>query len=217
MLRRFVFMSTVALTAIFVMAGTGFSAESEVAKSFIDAFEKNDAVKMGSIVKDNKDKIPAEIKSIIDEAMLPGIAKDDRDSKLYIAEYMAKVYKDTTGDFVPLKDAKKKIFETKLTPAIKPAEANGVYIIETPKPTEKEQNFFRPDNIIIKKGSTVRWVNNDVNGHIFASMPFIGDGGIFSPTVNPGESWEHKFEKPGEYYYLCFIHQSMIGKITVEE
>jgi len=210
-------MSAVALTAIFVMAGPGFSAESEITKSFIDAFEKNDAVKMGSIVKDNKDKVPAEIKSIIDDALLPGTSKEDRDSKLYIAEYMAKVYKDTTGDFVPLKDAKKKIFETKLSPAVRPAETNGVYIIETPKSTDKEHNFFKPDNIIIKKGSTVRWVNNDINGHIFASMPFIGDGGIFSPTVNPGESWEHKFEKPGEYYYLCFIHQSMIGKITVEE
>ncbi len=217
MLRRFVSMSAVALTSIFVMAGAGFSAESEITKSFIDAFEKNDAVKMGSIVKDNKDKIPVEVKSIINEALLPGTAKEDRDSKLYIAEYMAKVYKDMTGDFAPLKDSKKKIFETKLSAAVRPAETNGVYIIETPKPTETEQNFFKPDNIIIKKGATVRWANNDVSGHIFASMPFIGEGGIFSPTVNSGESWEHKFEKPGEYYYLCFIHQSMIGKITVEE
>ncbi len=216
-LKRSGFIFALTFSSFFALSSPGFSAESEITKSFVEAFEKNDAVKMGSIVKENKDKIPAEIKAIIDESFLPQATKEERDSKLFIAESMAKTYKDVTGDFEPLKNAKKKIFESKLTSAIRPAAANGVYIIETPKPTETEKNIFRPDNIIIKKGGTVRWVNNGVNGHIFASMPFIGMGGIFSPTVNPGESWEHKFEKAGEYYYLCFIHQSMIGMITVEE
>ncbi len=216
MFKRFVSISAFALAAIFVMSSVSFSAESEITKNFSSALDKNDAVQMSTIVKENKDKIPAEIKAIIDDAMRPETTKDDRDSKLYVAESMAKVYKDTTGDFGPLKTAKQKIFESRLSPAVRPVEVDGVYIIETPKATEKEKNVFRPDNIIIKKGSTVRWVNKDVNTHIFASMPFIGEGGIFSPRVNPGETWEHKFDKPGDYYYICFIHKSMIGKIKVE-
>ena len=215
--RRFVCAPIIALIAVFVVTVVCFSAGSEITKSFIDAYDKNDAVGMGSIVKENRDNIPAEIKSMIDEAMLPATSKDDRASKLFMAEYMAKVYKDMTGDYEPLKSAKRKIFESKLSSAVRPAPVIGVYIIETPQPTGTEKNFFKPDNIIVKKGSTVKWVNGDVNTHIFASMPFIGDGGIFSPRVNPGETWEHKFDKAGEYYYLCFIHRSMIGKITVEE
>ena len=69
----------------------------------------------------------------------------------------------------------------------------------------------------IKKGEVVRWVNNDNVAHLLASMHVIGEQGIFSPRVAPGNSWEYRFDKAGEYYYICFIHKVMYGKVTVVE
>ena len=86
-----------------------------------------------------------------------------------------------------------------------------------PKPSGDDKNIFKPDNITIKRGESVRWVNTGETEHILASMPLISVPGLFSPKVEAGQSWDYKFEKTGEYYYLCFIHKSMIGKVTVEE
>lgn len=202
--------------AVLLFSGTGFS-ESELTKQFIDALDQKDSAKLASIVKDNKDKIPGEIKAIIAEAALPETTKDDRESKFYLAEIMARTYKDSTGDIEPLKDVKRKNFESRLTQPVRSAPTNGVHTVEFPKATETAKNIFKPDNIIIKKGESVRWVNNDETGHVFSSMPLIGLAGIFTPRIEPGQTWEYKFEKTGDYYYICFIHHGMIGKITVEE
>lgn len=103
-----------------------------------------------------------------------------------------------------------------------PAEVDGLLgkVVFLEKSTDKDgkiRNVFSPDNVIIKQGEKVRWVNEDKYKHLFAStMQFLGGmGGISSPDVEPGESWEYKFEKPGEYFYMCFIHRGMLGKVTV--
>lgn len=205
-----------AVTAL-ALSNSGYCAESQVRKDFITALEQNDPVKTAAVIDANKDKVPAEITAILDEAAAPGLSKEEADGKRYLAELMAKHYKDSTGDMEPLKTVKKKIFESKLSPAVRSTAVDGVHIVESPEPAGEMKNFFKPDNIIIKKGETVRWVNNDKEGHIFASMSFLGMGGIFSPRVEQGKSWDFKFEKPGEYFYICFIHQGMVGKVTVEE
>lgn len=92
----------------------------------------------------------------------------------------------------------------------------GVYIIQGTS-SEAARSIFLPDVIIIKKGGTVRWVNNDKTAHLVASVPVIGEGGIFSPEIGDGESWEYRLNKPGEYYYICFIHKVMYGKVIVED
>ena len=35
--------------------------------------------------------------------------------------------------------------------------------------------------------------------------------------IEPGQSWDHTFHSPGEYYYVCFSHKVMYGKIVVKE
>jgi hypothetical protein len=35
--------------------------------------------------------------------------------------------------------------------------------------------------------------------------------------IGKGDTWEYTFNEPGEYFYICFIHRAMIGKITVVE
>ena len=43
-----------------------------------------------------------------------------------------------------------------------------------------------------------------------------GDG-FFSKAINPGDSYEHKFTKPGTYDYVCTLHpDQMQGTIVVK-
>ncbi|MBI5885076.1 MAG: cupredoxin domain-containing protein [Deltaproteobacteria bacterium] len=203
--------------AAFILTGTAAKcAASEITTKFIEAFDANDHDTMIAIVETNKAKVPAEVSSIIEEAQ-KAQSQDEKESHFYMAEMMAKIYMDSTGDTAPLLEVKRKSFDAKLTASERPAPVDGVYIIELPKAAADTKNVFRPNSIVIKKGSTVRWVNKDTVAHVFASMPVIGKGGISAPMLQPGESWEYKFDKPGEYFYICFIHHAMIGKITVEE
>lgn len=215
MIKRFGFCVALSLAAVLSLSSAG-SCESEITKQFLEAYDQKSAVKMAEVIKANKDKVPDEIKALVDEAMAPGMTQEDRDGKFFVADMMARAYKDETGDVEILKFVKRKEFDSKLGPAVRSTPKDGVHTVEFPMATPEVKNVFRPDNIIIKAGDTVRWVNNDEQGHIFASMPLIGLGGIFSPRVEPGKSWDFKFEKPGEYFYICFIHHGMIGKVTVE-
>ncbi|MBI5598978.1 MAG: hypothetical protein HY890_04490 [Deltaproteobacteria bacterium] len=206
------------LTALAVM-GAAARAEhltSEFVKKFRAAlYERNEAM-MTFIVEENRDNIPAAVKALIDSALLAQTTADEREEQFYVAESLANEYKNVSGDMGPLKEAKKRIFESRLSPPARPAAINGIHVVQALS-TEKTKNVFMPGSIIIKKGETVRWVNNDAVAHLLASMPVIGAQGIFSPRVEPGQRWEYKFDAAGEYYYICFIHKVMYGKITVEE
>lgn len=205
-------------TAVIALSGVARGAESEIRKSFIEARETNNAVLMTKIVEDNKDKIPAEIQSLLDEALSGKATVEEQDGLLYMAELMAKEYKDVAGNASYLITVKKAAFDVKLPqPAVRLDAKDGIYVIEMPAPVDGAQNVFKPENVIIKKGGTVKWMNNDATNHIFATISLISAGVIRSPSVEPGQSWEYKFERPGEYFYICFIHRSMKGKITVEE
>jgi len=216
--RRWIF---VLILAVFfsqiLQAGTAFSGDSEVVKNFKAALVENDEKVMYEVVEQNKEKIPAEVKALMDEAAAPGASEEVVKGDFYVAELMATIYKNLFQDVEPLRAVKKKYFETLLTPQVRSTAEGGVHIITMPTPAGEMENVFKPDNIIIKKGETVRFVNNDAAAHILASLAFLGEGGLFSPNIETGQSWEYKFEKPGEYYYICFIHKSMAGKITVEE
>lgn len=215
-LKRIFTMFIVAAALLTVCVPNLRAAESaDIAASFVQAFDGNDSVKMNSIVEENKARIPAVVHSIV-EAAIAAPASDEKEAHFYMAEMMARLYKDSTGDTAPLLEVKRKSFDARLAEPQRPEPVDGVYIIEIPKTGPGAKNVFRPNNLVVKKGSTVRWVNKDEAAHIFASMPVIGKGGITSPTVEPGASWEHKFDVPGEYFYICFIHHAMVGKLTVE-
>lgn len=205
-----------ALISFFALIAPAWPAESAITSQFKEALYSKDLSEMFFIVNKNRERVPAEVKALVDEALRPDTPREAREERFYVAEFMANEYKNATGDINPLKEAKKRIFESKLTPQVRIQPANGVYIIEA-VPTDKVKNKFTPDNIIIKKGETVRWVNNDPEGHVLASVPVIGMEGILSPAIEQGKSWEFKFEKSGEYYYICCMHTVMFGKITVVE
>ena len=200
-----------------IFCATGFAAEPSISEAFIKAYDSNDQEKLHKVVEENVEKVPAEIKALIYSTMGPDVKPEKKESTLYIAEQIAIIYKDVTGDFEPIRGVKREQFESKLSVPVISVAKDGVHIIETPEKTDGRFNFFSPDNMVIKKGETVRWSNTDKIAHLFASFSIIGKGGLFTPNIDPGASWDYTFEEAGEYYYLCFIHKGMLGKITVEE
>jgi plastocyanin len=79
---------------------------------------------------------------------------------------------------------------------------------------------FDPADVTIKAGETVTWTNNegvphDVDktggpGPQFSSGP---EGGMME-----GASFEHTFDRPGTYEYVCRVHApGMAGTVEVTE
>jgi plastocyanin len=72
-----------------------------------------------------------------------------------------------------------------------------------------KDSAFIPANLKIKSGSTVRFINQDSMTHAIKSES------INSPSIGAGQSFEFTFESAGAYDYICGIHPSMKGRITV--
>ncbi|MFA6254792.1 MAG: cupredoxin domain-containing protein [Patescibacteria group bacterium] len=74
------------------------------------------------------------------------------------------------------------------------------------------QNFaFAPTNLVVTKGSTVTWTNQDSTIHAITAS-----GTFDSGNLNQGQSFSHTFNEAGTFNYHCSIHPSMTGTITVQ-
>lgn len=97
-------------------------------------------------------------------------------------------------------------------------------VVEPPKTYEvripRDTLKFDPPILKIRPGDTVQWINESEKVHVLASIPGAGanDKELLSPSpgFRPGETWNHTFEKAGDYPYFCFIHSQMMGAIVVE-
>jgi plastocyanin len=70
---------------------------------------------------------------------------------------------------------------------------------------------FDPADDTIEVGDTVTWENSGETIHTVK-----GDG-FFSKAINPGDSYAHKFTKPGTYDYICTLHpDQMRGTVVVK-
>jgi plastocyanin len=71
---------------------------------------------------------------------------------------------------------------------------------------------FAPADLTVAAGTTVTWTNSDSAGHTVKST----DGGFASSgTLKKGDSYSITFDKAGTFPYVCAIHSSMTGTITV--
>lgn len=208
------------IMAVFLLAAiapsAAYGAETEFARQFRETLYSGDQAKTNELVKGNVAVVPEELDNILDDAFIAWGSKADREMRFYLAEALAEAYKDASNDIAPLKRVKKRILNSRLTGQIRSKAINGVHVVHAVS-TVKSENIFTPDNIIVKKGETVKWLNKDRVAHLLASLPVVGLTGIFSPEIAPGQDWSYRFDKPGEYYYICFIHKTMYGKITVED
>jgi len=74
------------------------------------------------------------------------------------------------------------------------------------------QYKFATDTVRIAAGATVVWANDDVAEH---TVTFDGtEPG--SPTIPPGGTFGHRFDKAGTYPYHCTPHPFMKGVVVVK-
>ncbi len=72
---------------------------------------------------------------------------------------------------------------------------------------------FNFSSIIVQKGATVTWTNNDSVPHTVTS----DNSDFTSPTLSPGQTYSRVFSDIGTFSYHCAIHPSMRGSITVTQ
>lgn len=72
---------------------------------------------------------------------------------------------------------------------------------------------FDPARITIRAGTTVKWIN--LEKRVSHSVLFTGVGGFESERMFPEESWQRRFDAPGEYRYTCGPHPEMTGVVVV--
>jgi plastocyanin len=76
------------------------------------------------------------------------------------------------------------------------------------------KNTFRPANMTVKIGSTVRWVNADDHPHRIA---FTKEGFLVTPyLLGSSQSASQRFDSAGTYDFYCTIHPQMQGTIIAE-
>lgn len=88
---------------------------------------------------------------------------------------------------------------------------------QTPATTDKVSisNFaFSPTDITVKKGTTVTWTNNDSVAH---TIEFDTNDIPKSETLGNGQTYSFMFNDEGTFNYICGIHPSMHGTVTVTE
>lgn len=75
-----------------------------------------------------------------------------------------------------------------------------------------EDYKFQPEEITIKSGETITWINKDKVRHTATSTNDYFDSGLFGKD----ESFQQTFDEAGTYEYICTPHPYMTGKVIVE-
>ncbi len=71
--------------------------------------------------------------------------------------------------------------------------------------------MFGPDTLTVPVGATVTWTNDDTDPHTVVAK----DGSFRSAALTKGGTYQHTFDKPGTYQYLCSIHPFMVATVVV--
>jgi plastocyanin len=87
---------------------------------------------------------------------------------------------------------------------------------------------FNPEEVAVKPGTTIRWMNEDPVDHdITSGISITGrkargkekvkipDGKFQSGLFPAGKTFEVTLTEKGDYPYFCNIHPFMVGKIKV--
>jgi len=81
------------------------------------------------------------------------------------------------------------------------------------QPSLKAEDFdFSKPSLTVKAGDTVKWTNGGSTEHTVKGPEF------FSRAIEPGGTYEHRFDRAGTYHYICTLHpDAMRGTIIVKD
>ncbi|HEY5549946.1 MAG TPA: cupredoxin domain-containing protein [Candidatus Saccharimonadales bacterium] len=76
-------------------------------------------------------------------------------------------------------------------------------------------NFaFSPTDITVKKGTKVTWTNNDSVAHTIEAE---SDSGPQSQNLGNNDTFSFTFNQVGSFNYICGLHPSMHGTVSVTD
>ncbi|WP_238257916.1 cupredoxin domain-containing protein [Methylobacterium gnaphalii] len=106
------------------------------------------------------------------------------------------------------------------------AYADAVEVVATPASASGEiteiaikDMAYGPANVKVKRGTIVRWKNDDEVAHNvqLRGGPAKGWDKAQGPMLNKDESYALKFNEAGSYKYICTPHSiAMKGEVIVE-
>ena len=88
----------------------------------------------------------------------------------------------------------------------------GTASISLPGPNQiyAQNREFRPMHINVTAGTTVAFINKDMEEHTVTSVT-----GLFNGIMPVGSSFNFTFSDPGTYQFYCEPHRDMIGTVIV--
>lgn len=75
---------------------------------------------------------------------------------------------------------------------------------------ELRMNCFTPTVLRVEPGTTVTFVNRDPIDHDLSGTNL---GGF--DQLSTGDAVQHRFDRPGTYPYMCYLHPGMTGVVIV--
>jgi plastocyanin len=75
---------------------------------------------------------------------------------------------------------------------------------------------FEPADLTVNSGTTVTWTNDEGEPVHTVTSDDGAPAEFDSDDIDPGGTFEFTFDEAGEYPYVCKIHASMNGTVTVE-
>ena len=76
---------------------------------------------------------------------------------------------------------------------------------------------YIPSNIVVEKGKSVTWLNEDSSFHSVTSGFYPEPSGLFdSGHLDPYQSYTLSFDEYGVYDYFCTLHPWMKAQVIVE-
>ena len=80
-----------------------------------------------------------------------------------------------------------------------------------------EDICYIPSNIVVEKGKSVTWLNEDSSFHSVTSGFYPEPSGLFdSGHLDPYQSYTLFFDEIGTYDYFCTLHPWMKAQVIVE-
>ena len=96
------------------------------------------------------------------------------------------------------------------------ADGRIVIIIPNSSAGEEKINAVFTRDVVVGRGSTVVWINQDNMRHNVRSMSTSGNQVFYSGYLETGDSFEHTFNQPGTYVFVCPMHPWRSGTVTVQ-